>query len=223
MLEIDLWLNSSRDYDAGVALFTKHGKGTYLKAMLAAGPTYYNKIKLTEELIKISKAGTQEQAPKPVAEPKKAHPKSLFRPDMDTLPTEVQQVYKEATHLFKENARVHSGLMEHVRLALSKPTESEANDYLASVGAGVTVNEILDRDDELSELYKKINHYEQHGSLPEIKPLELLGLTPLEMVREIRNKRSFVSKQRNNNKRAAEVEAAIKRIQLLEENLKRLT
>ena len=47
---IQTWLNSSRDYLAGVSLYVTYGTNNFLKNLFQSGPGDYNKKKLAEEL-----------------------------------------------------------------------------------------------------------------------------------------------------------------------------
>lgn len=69
---IQIWLNSSRDYLAGISLYASYGTNNFLKKLFQSGPDAYNKKKLVEELQKL--AGKVAQMPNFVEESIKPPP-----------------------------------------------------------------------------------------------------------------------------------------------------
>ncbi|TXI14820.1 MAG: hypothetical protein E6Q66_04695 [Pedobacter sp.] len=70
MLAIKIWLDSPRDYVAGISLYELHGTNSFLKKRFRSGPDAYNKQKLAEELQKLvgkvsSPPKLEEEGPKP--------------------------------------------------------------------------------------------------------------------------------------------------------------
>jgi len=184
-MEISDWLSGKQDYNTGVELYKKYGTNNYLKELFAEGEDDYNREKLTEELQQLGRDV------KPVYKFKR----TLSDPEEDfsKLPEVVQNWIEAAKLLFKQNAHRQSMLC-------NLPGKQER---------GELAHKILAVDDELQELYWKIDFYkitkELPPELPEISLPE--EMSALDIKEEIQRLSVQISKQKNNTKRAEDVKA----------------
>lgn len=194
MNPISDWLAGSRHYDAGVALYLEHGNNALLKMMFQEGwspfkekklsqvlealhvddhghccdacahghtceserPTIHEPIKLTVDISPyFSKPHAEELVPAPV-----------LRGWPAVMDLQVRELHDEWLPLFSEKKNLQSRIYEIAKAGETLPDKKTE--------AGTMAHRILDLRDQCRDIYRRRDHYLQHGSLPQpAAPLEL--------------------------------------------------
>jgi hypothetical protein len=206
--EITIWLSGRKEYESGLSLIRRYSQRAILKRMLEIGETEFNRAKMIEELIELNRSEKALVNVKPAQEQK-----ILTDSEYEAAPTEVREIKKRATELFKTNARRHAQLCNIVQEALrlhGKDREA-VNAYLKDRNSGIIANEILDADEELSEMFFRIDHWRKFGELPSATAIDVPEETDVvELIRQRNNLRCQVSKK----KKKPGNEKAIKELQI---------
>lgn len=217
--EIEQWLEGQRDYAAGVAIVRKYSKSAFLKRMLATGETDFNREKMLAEILQLSQQRKAPEAPhRPAME-------ILTDGEYQKAPPEVKALKNKATELNKLNGRRHAQLMTWVAEARrSHPRDiARINAYLRTRSAGDVANQILDTDDELADLYFKIDYWRIHGKLPAGTPEHSLPLEDkYHLQKQLNNVRSRISKLKTRPEKEAQLKEAIAFKERLEAALEKL-
>lgn len=203
MESISTWLNGPRNYEQGVKIYNEFGTSDAMKAVFGFGNTSFNRTKLAELLEELL------PAPEP-AKPAIAvtHPLHII-PDTISLTSgkrsEETQLSEQWKPLYKDAAFMHG--------QLSMATTDDDRKQLAF--------SILDNFEKMEGIWDQEEYLKQHGHLPpsgttpEISSLDSLG-----KYKRLKNLRTYVTKHKNNPKRAADVVAWETEVRQLEEELK---
>lgn len=163
MEEIRDWLNSSKDYAAGVQLYLKYGNDRTLKALFTQeAETAFKRDRLFAALKLIyenlrnpttPKAAIQRQLEKnnPPENFKYWPPVPISDPVLNALYEQWKPIYAEMMNL---SARIYD-----VAVFGEK-------DQQKALEACSMVHRILDLDDKCDEIYAKRDYYYEHGALP---------------------------------------------------------
>jgi hypothetical protein len=194
-VKLEAWLNSrDKDYEEGLSLFRQLGDGGFLLTVLEIGETDYNRHKLLEALIDLSKVG---EAPAPDQLTVKEIGIATDA-EYNRFPDEVRKLVADLKDLYKINAHRHGELSAYIKQSLKLVDLQERTKFLKQNKTGDLANMILDTSDEIEELKLKIDHFKLTGqrlpkreSLPE--EMSLFDLTRMQ-----RNLRSRISKSKKN-------------------------
>lgn len=222
--EINLWLNSERDYLEGLALYDKHGSSNNLKRILRiAGPSKKNLDTLVYELGKLakvapSKVGAVVARPVVIStgvskiEVKKPTPSVQFVPKVERVglrpnTPEVDALVKKVIDLQKVGSSLHSSL------SFLDNEKDRAN----------IAGQILDLYEEVDDIYDRLRVYDKTGSLPpsgikapkaEKPPVSKMDIQQL-MIRQS-TLRSLISKAKKREKTAVKLETRANNIRIRE-------
>lgn len=179
--EILHWLASDRDYHSGILLFEKHGRNPNLNHILrVGGATGKNSKTLVYELEKIARAFV----PKDPKE--KKHPSqevAVSSPEDPTvqLPSVIGELRSKQKLTYK--------MLDNLHAVLSYRPKQERK---------TIAFQILDLDDQLSEINSQIAHYEKHGVIPVPEAPEsekpVSSLSEAELIRRQNLVRTYVSR-----------------------------
>ena len=183
------WINGDQDYKAGVMLYITYGRINQLKEIFKNNPIPTDLIrrKLLSELTRIYQ-GEKKQTPPvkksqikvvPVAVPGNDEAKEFIEDEIFT--SEKQRILL----LFKEQSDLHSKL---------DATEREDDRRELCL-------QILKLDKQVSSGWDNLDYYKEHGCF---KPVSVKPeLTPVELVKRRNTLRSYVSREKNEEKLAA--------------------
>lgn len=145
--KIEEWFAGSRDYAAGVTIYSEYGKNAALKTLLSSGETRFSRTRLESALKELN------ESYRPV-------PKKYEKPQYDytELSNSLQQEYRRKGRLYSQASRLHAEL--YYESAPEKLKEIR--------------DEITRLFDEIDRIWKKCDKFiiEKRGR--EWKPHELL-------------------------------------------------
>lgn len=177
MEAIQIWLNSSRDYLAGVSLYTTYGTNNFLKKRFQSSPDAYSKQKLAEELQKLVRKASStfqvvEESPKPPpTNSQEEHAKylALLRKRYDT----VRQIDRNMALLdFSSNKNVlHETAKQILRLHQTKTETWAKIDFYQEHDCFEIIPEKKEqsRDKEIQLLYQAISKANKRLKNPDYK------------------------------------------------------
>lgn len=157
--EIKSWLDSDREFFAGLALYDKYGLSFNQKRLLRmSGPSRKSNDILVYELSKLvkgAKPSVPVAAPKSkVVEKKKPEPRQIQAQKSESQQPSGQQspekVKRDIIDKMKIRENLHATL-EHL------PTDEKRNE---------AAQRILDLSDEISDGYEMLEHYNKFGHFP---------------------------------------------------------
>lgn len=176
---IEEWIQGTKDYTEGIALFVKYSSNTFLKRNLAKGPTVFNVPKLSLELQLLS-----DNCQAPVDAPgNKKRFKVETKQQYDSLPDQVKAVKEEERAAFKEMSYLHS------RLTQMEQEERKAADF-----------RILALDRICRKLWAKLDYFEEHNKLPEDPVKEVKVTTAADALKRRNNLRTYISRNLESDK-----------------------
>ena len=187
MQEINAWLKSEQDFNEGVCLYQKYGANTFfIKILLSDGPTQYNIDKLGAELESLAPA-----LPAIIDIPKKK---------INTNPTENKQAGQTHTpplSLADQQPASDNGLERYLGLKeLLKTTYRQIERNMAELDLNtkesllhLTAKNILSLHQKTRDIYKLLDHYDEHGKFPVVKNIEVVR-TPAEEIQLLRQSTS---------------------------------
>ena len=180
--EIAVWLNSEKDYFAGILLYDKYGRNPNQNRILrVGGATGNNRKTLIYELGKIAKHLT-------VSDFKPALVKLLEKQENKItelpVPLEVPTIEK----LRSEQKMIYKMLdNSHAILPFGEIKKRKAIAF-----------QILDLDDRLQQITGRIAHYEKHGVIPaepiKDEPMKISELNKAELILRQNNVRTYITK-----------------------------
>jgi len=191
--EINAWMSSGQDYNAGVALYEKFGTSGSLKRLLSrGGPTKNNIESLVYELSKLVKVQVINKAV-PIHRPASAAAAPIVQAPVITIPKqpvfegrrpntpEVDELSKHIIDMMKVRDALHTTL-EHV-------SESQRRKDAAM---------ILQLSDEISDGYERLDQFNKTGSLPvkkeKVERKKAGEMSVPELMKLQTNLRSYVSR-----------------------------
>ncbi len=165
--EINSWLNSSKEYFQGCALYNRYGHSVSLKRLLnKGGATSRNKSALEYELrklirnIKPPSAGTSGSV-KITAHKKAGNLSKKQHSNPNVTPGHQQSSRRQNTPEVDElNSTVQ--MMQKHRASLQSTLELLPTDADRCTAA----HTILDLSDKIDKAYERLSHYDKHGILP---------------------------------------------------------
>lgn len=190
---IRTWLNSSKDYDAGVALLIKYSSNAKLKRLFQVeGVSDFKKGLLEKELKGLLQTGQQVVEEKKVVQHGMAVNHSRWPGEMDAI---VKSLHEQWKPLFAE--------MNDLQTRLYDVAVAGKTDKAKEIAAGKMAHKILDLDDACESIYARRDHYMQHGKLPEeSKPADVV-VDPVKMVVALKNAERYVREFKNKLKKDA--------------------
>lgn len=204
MNKIQQWLKSDRDYTTGLNLLRKECDNKTLLAVLSSGETRYNKKRLLRELN--AYRSKPEEAPVFTAAPRKEIKEvGIGRPAIEAFPPALHPAFKRQDKLYALVNHLHPQLD-----TLYKYNQGECKN---------AVNALVDAWAEIDAIYRILDYYTKHGTIlnnkympaPEAEPMSFA-----QVVKRVRNLRTYISKYKNNVKRQLEVKAWRKELAELE-------
>ena len=160
--QIYSWLNSGRDYTAGVALYEQYGSSASQKRLLRMnGPTKNNVEALNYELSKLIKGSA---AVKNVP---------IHRPPVEAKPAVKPQIKEPIVTGRRPNTQEADELSKHMIDLMKVRDQLHATlEHVDHVQRGKDARMILELSDEITEGYERLDHYNKHGVLP-VKPAKI--------------------------------------------------
>ena len=198
LADVAKWLEGTQDYSTGVELLEHFSNNKFLIRILKKGPTEFNRDKLEEALQLIAKKNPEAK--------KKTKGKFEIRSaeQYDSLPEKVRKLTVEKDAIYKEMSFLHS------QLELYK-TDKER---------GAAALRVLDLDDQVKSIWKKLDYYEVHGKLPSEPEIpEVKNMAPAEMMQRRNSLRSYISRTPKGTGKDDEIEAWIKEREQLDKLL----
>lgn len=205
--KINLWLKGERNFHEGISLLDEFDGSPSLLNLLRSGENDFTRSKLATALKEIFEELAVADVPavhksKPIPEPNEfARLSESKMPwiDVSKLPQDLQKLWIYKNDLTREQGHLHAQLE---LLPIKKERMAHAL-------------RILDIEEERAEIWKKLNHFQQHGPDPEEKQITILDLIAERDALGVR-----ISKYKNNPKKKelipalqAEREKLNKRIQ----------
>jgi hypothetical protein len=180
-IAISNWLRSEQDYQAGLALLEQHsGEGPLIR-LLKTGDSPYTRAKLLQELQQL------------VTQPGPEKPLISDQLPIPVPPEQITRLIEQRKKLYKESARLHSQL---TLLA----SDRERLEHALTIRKNFRL---------VNQYWAQIKQFEQTGQLPqpEADPVLLppVPAEPVAMLERLRNVRTYISKHKNNPKRADDV------------------
>jgi hypothetical protein len=208
------WLSNPSDFEAGLQLYEKHGSSLNLKRLMRrSGETDRNKETLLYELGKIIDDDTNPpvrlsvsedyhqpvvELPKPkgpevknfiipepeiIYDPEKekqgSAPELVYvkQPDLPAIILHLEQQWKD---LYKQSAYKQSNLEK-----MDPEERKEAAHF------------ILDNFDKIKEIWKKVDHYKEHGQLPPEEVIKVTSDDPISLFQRKKTLSTYISKANN--------------------------
>lgn len=215
MNPISVWLNGSRSYDVGLNLFADFGHDDFLLNQFSRNRTEFNFERMVELLKGL-------QLPELTVDAAKVEGKHLLQPgEYSKLREGIKVFYDSIVKSLKIQGARTTKLRVMVKDALKLKDINKANAYMKQHGAEDLVHEVLDTDDELQVMYERFEEWRKTGILPAgTVDHSLDDFSEAELMKLLQNKRSFVSKQKNNGARKKEVDDALVLIASIERRLR---
>lgn len=190
------WLSGNGPFEQGVELLKAYGKADRaLLFLLSCGETTYSRRRLVSELQDLANhvvADQQQEDARVPAEEDDTAPAVLVTRsgredgvDVEKLSDELRQVHQDIKRSYKEMAH------RHARLELI-PTDKERFQEM------VRIDEL---DAFIVKSYARIDAFLESG----VDPYAKVEPTPMQLQSELLNNRSYISKNKGNAARAAEV------------------
>jgi hypothetical protein len=171
------WLRGDRNYDRGRQLYEELGDDVFLKRLFAMGSTVFNREKLEATLRKmVHGTGDGAAGPKEVM-PGKVKYQEPTNKEFEQLPEDVRKLKKEGDLLFKEMSHLHSRLMD-----------------MKDEERGAAALRILALAKELRSIWSKLDHYAEHGKLPDAVKVEVKAMSVAEAMVRRNTLRSYLSR-----------------------------
>lgn len=171
---IDSWLNRDGDYEEGLSLYLRLGKSQFLKDLLAAGETAFNRSKLRKELLALSVSLP------PDFQEEKSISKVITDEEYSRMPQEGIELQSKWKKSYAE--------MNALRHTLLNPMTESKRHSLAI--------RILELDVEIRKAWSKIDYWRKYGELPkEIEdPDHLMQMPLIDLIRRKQNLATYISK-----------------------------
>jgi|GEM_PF-2535573 len=202
-MTIAQWLNSERDYGEGLELLKKAGVSNALYGILSKGPSFYNRTRLAKELSNslTKKPSNSKKASSSLA-------KSLDRNAVKSI--EPGSPANETKHEPLALAPYYKILKEQYSIVNHFHPLLDATYNLDRKRSFEIKLALQDAWNEIEGLYRIIHYYQEHG---QILPNKYLGgennldLDPKSLIKRRNNLRSYISRHKDNPRKAVKVEA----------------
>jgi hypothetical protein len=179
--EIQLWFQSNQDYPSGIILFDRFCRNPNLARILrVGGATGKNRKTLAYELqkiVRISNTENQQIASESNKKVTGSVPENLVPP----LPSAIGELRSKQKLTYK--------LLDNLHAVLPFRSKEERK---------TIAFQILDLDDQLSEINSQINHYEKRGVIPVQEAQEsekpVSAMSEAELIRRQNLVRTYVSR-----------------------------
>lgn len=211
MIEVDYWLKNAGSYEDGIAILKRYNPKSIHIRIFERSNTEFNRRKLFEmitELYKSGKIGNYK-------DPEKRIQEVMSDAEWKSAPDRIKDLNEEAKKKFKECARIHSNLVRltHEAKEYARPHQKNEvryinaiNSYLKLHNAGLLANQLLDMDDEVADMFYKIDYWKLHNRLPDESASVNEISEPLhELERKLRNLRARRSKIKKKENAAADL------------------
>lgn len=206
MDEVKAWLNSSRNYEQGAALYLKYGKDKALHRAFSEPSSDFKRRRLADALLALYRG--EQKTEVVVKETKEQVIERTIHADRQ-WPAEPDNVLAALKEQWKPK---FAEMMHLCTIVYDIALKGEA-DPAMKVRAGEIAHQILDLDDECDEIYAQRDYYMQHGQLrsqeqqnddlvvdPKKIPLALQNAQ-----RYVREYKGKVAKEPTNEKAAAKL------------------
>lgn len=222
MIEVDYWLKNSGSYEDGIAILKRYVPKSIHIRIFERSNTEFNRKKIFKMISDLYKSGKNGNG----KAPEKIVQEVMSDKEWKSAPDSVKELNEAVKKKYKECARIHSNLVRLTQEAkeYARPHhKNEAryinaiNSYLKSHDAGLLANQLLDMDDEVAEMFYKIDYWKVHNRLPGESASLNETTEPLhELERKLRNLRARRSKIKKKENAAAEMLRIEEEIVLIE-------
>jgi hypothetical protein len=200
------WLNSSKDYTLGTALYNVHSSNDAMKRMFAQGASPYRLQRLIDAMKELSKV-LEDNPTIAIAEAPKYEPvnvQTIQLPE-NAVPQELDKYRPEWLPLFMER--------NHLRARL----RDTADEY----ERGRMAHRILELHDQCEKIWERRDFELRTGEPMPLEEKKREPVTdPKKLHRHVLNLRSYITKTKNKLKTHPENANASKRLAQLESELK---
>ncbi|HQW95335.1 MAG TPA: hypothetical protein PLU58_06005 [Saprospiraceae bacterium] len=206
------WAKGNRDYQSGVALLKCFSTNRALVMILERKETRYNRDLLTKEIIKLC------AKPEFLQHEQKSEKKvKQIISDDEYLRADdaIKDIVSRSKTIYKHCAVLHHKLVmitdEAIQIARKEKRQGDdyyhrINELLSSKNTGDLCNELLDKEDELNELYFEIDYWKKFGKLPgDSAKAKIEDEDKFTIQKKLNNVRSTISKVKKNEKRKGEI------------------
>lgn len=202
------WLESDRDYDAGLAIFAKLQPSNPVLSILNKGANAYNTFRLTKELT----AASQKTPPlAPTAEPTAAKKHATaqllnptpqnYRKSRDQYPEELHAAYDRQNELYN--------VVNHIHPRLDTLYNTNIKECFSAT------KKLLAAWAEIDSIYVLLDYFSEHGVILnhkyESNPDDT-WVSREELLKERNNLRTYISRSKNLPSKKDKVDAWQKRI-----------
>lgn len=189
MDDVKVWLNSPRNYDAGVKLYLQYGHDNLLKALFTReAETAFKRSRLETALKDLYQNHQHPTSPKAALQRQlqKQNPAENFKywPPYPINDPIVSALYEQWKPLYSEMMNLQARLADVALLA-----EQDSNKALESCQM---VHRILHLDDQCDDIYSKRDYYYQNGALPKLIIEEEVVGDPVRWVTNMRSAERYV-------------------------------
>lgn len=169
------WLNH-KDYDLGLELYCTLSDNTVVKKLLSLGPTEFNRKKLENELRSLLEVNSSDT---------EFHKNETNVPKNGTEPAIIQTIKKSRSDLYARANYLHA--------QLSLVDDQTRKEYAF---------ELLEIWDEIDTGWKIEDDFHKNGTVPDDKPKVQIAEAPIELMRQLNNCKSNISKAKAKLKKA---------------------
>jgi hypothetical protein len=194
------------DYDAMVRLYERHGTNKALKLLFAGTKNDWTRKQVVGELNKLLPLLPDESQAQVIERVRKIAVKPRRKSDDPDAPKEVRALVVRRKMLYARMnycfGVLHSSEDKEVRFKAAK--------------------ELLDGQDEIIDIWTKTDFYDLHGSLPketQVLSFELDSLNEVQLQKRRNNLRTYLSKYKNDARRAADLAAWQQEVEQIEKML----
>jgi hypothetical protein len=176
MQDIHAWLHGDREFYAGIELYEKYGSnGFFLRLLHSDGPTNYNIEKLESELECLAPPLTATfDTTRPLIPDRAQLPKTEAGFDDHPITDPVDLRHYARYLALKELKKNKYRQLDHNMAALGMSNDQT---FLH-----LTAKQILSLHEQISDIYKLLDHYDDFGHFPEIEVKEEIIRTPEEAI-----------------------------------------
>jgi hypothetical protein len=183
MQEINAWLNSGKDFEAGKALYIKYGENSFFKSLLTnQGPTPFNIKKIGAELKALAPAPPATHVQDPPAQIPFDAPPSLISVRKPPVKAQEAIPVQQPADINAGQSEVHTPrTSDYPKYLLLKEQiqtlyrQIERNRTELDLGTDpkllhLTAKQILSLHAKLQDCWKLVDYFDEHGSFPLVKP-----------------------------------------------------
>lgn len=210
MEAIKNWLEGSRDFAIGKALYFQHGKSKVLRDLFEMGESSFTRAKLEKALSELAEQLRNAPTPKPgETKPREA---SVPLSERSDAPEQVKALVQERKRLYGHTKALHEKL--HLM------SVEYANKYTDPERSTVVI-ELMQAWETIEQIWKRTMAYDRDGVLPpEPVKVQVVIRSGDTLLRAITNKRSELSKTRKGiikKKTVEELEAELDELERMYE------